>query len=175
VGTNKSLAEWRIIVCAGAWHSFCLGGPWWSPNYRGQQRNFETHMSSHKTKARNKQSSIAPQPGEFPSSHRDDQPHSADSQSHATLVAGNGVKEIIFEFKAPGAKEVLLAGEFTDWQQAPIRLERDAEGCWRTKLKLNPGRYLYRYLVDGQWCEDPARSERVPNPFGTFDSVAQIS
>jgi hypothetical protein len=28
--------------------------------------------------------------------------------------------------------------------------------------------------VDGQWCEDPECTVRVPNPFGGFDMVRQV-
>jgi hypothetical protein len=87
---------------------------------------------------------------------------------------GNGT-EVVFLMDINLAKEVLLVGDFTDWQNRPIKLQRGVGGTWHTKVKLEPGRHLYRFLVDGQWHDDPNHAYRVANPFGTFDNVIEIS
>ncbi len=108
---------------------------------------------------------------------RADQAATVDAPSEAgrkSLSAG-GQKEIQFRFDAPAAREVLLAAEFTNWDKAPIKLIKGGGGVWHTKLSLAPGRHLYRFLVDGEWRDDPSCPGRVPNPFGTANSVVEIS
>ena len=71
-----------------------------------------------------------------------------------------------FSLLAPDASSVQLAGEFTQWQERPISLQKDADGIWRATVKLPPGEHHYRFLVDGEWRDDPECTLRAPNPFG---------
>jgi 1,4-alpha-glucan branching enzyme len=122
----------------------------------------------------------APEPAqkqnEPPKSARQDKIGSAEG-FHLTqpkaASAGNQ-KEITFRFEAPTAREVLLAAEFTNWDKNPVKLIKGGGGVWHAKLALAPGRHLYRFLVDGQWHDDPNCASRVPNPFGSSDSVVEI-
>lgn len=83
--------------------------------------------------------------------------------------------EQTFAFRAPTALSVQLVGDFTHWQQTPISLRKDANGVWRIKLKLEPGTHHYRFLVDGQWHDDPECALRVPNPFGGENMIRAIA
>lgn len=80
-----------------------------------------------------------------------------------------------FSFTAPDAMSVLLVGEFTEWQQRAIALEKGKDGVWTTSVKLPPGTHNYLFIVDGEWCDDPACAVRVPNPFGGHDMVRQVA
>ncbi len=80
----------------------------------------------------------------------------------------------VFNFTAPTALSVQLVGDFTGWRQAPISLTKGANGVWQTSVELAPGTYHYRFLVDGQWRDDPECVLRVPNPFGSENSVREV-
>jgi 1,4-alpha-glucan branching enzyme len=80
-----------------------------------------------------------------------------------------------FSFKSPAAMSVLLVGDFTHWQQKPIALKKQPDGIWRATVALAPGSYHYRFLVDGEWRDDPECTIRVPNPFGQHNSVRVVS
>jgi chromosome partitioning protein len=85
----------------------------------------------------------------------------------APAVTPNGVT---FTIEAPAASHVQLAGDFNDW--SPDGSEMEAVGLvWKKTLKLPPGRYRYRYLIDGQWHNDPHNASVEPSPFGGLDSV----
>jgi chromosome partitioning protein len=85
----------------------------------------------------------------------------------APAVTPNGVT---FTIEAPAASHVQLAGDFNDW--SPDASEMEAVGLvWKKTLKLPPGRYRYRYLIDGQWQNDPHNAAVEPSPFGGLDSV----
>lgn len=79
-----------------------------------------------------------------------------------------------FSYTAPTAHSVLLAGDFTRWLKHPIPLFKQANGTWTTTTPLAPGTYHYRFLVDGEWCDDPNCTLRVKNPFGTQNAVVQV-
>lgn len=79
-----------------------------------------------------------------------------------------------FSFTAPDASSVQLVGGFTHWQQQPISMKKGADGVWRATVELEPGEHHYRFLVDGQWRDDPECNLNVPNPYGSHNSVRQV-
>jgi hypothetical protein len=94
---------------------------------------------------------------------------------HPATQPSNGSKEIFFELDASSAKEVLLAGDFTGWEKTPIKLQKEDRGKWRTKVVLAPGRYHYKFLVDGAWQDDPRARARSADPFGGNNCVLEIT
>ncbi len=80
-----------------------------------------------------------------------------------------------FFYTAPEANSVQLVGDFTHWQSKPISLAKGANGVWKTTVSLPAGTYHYRFLVDGQWCDDPQCTLRVPNTFGSLNMVREVS
>lgn len=75
---------------------------------------------------------------------------------------------------APGAKEVIVTGDFCGWTKEGIRLSSSGNGQWETILQLAPGEYQYRLLVDGRWQDHPSAKKRVPNPFGSENCVLAV-
>jgi hypothetical protein len=88
----------------------------------------------------------------------------------APIATGDGV---IFTLEAPGANRVQLAGDFNAWEPDGNEMQF-REGLWRTVITLPPGRYRYRYVVDGQWRSDPLNSEVEPSPYGDYNSVVVL-
>ena len=84
-------------------------------------------------------------------------------------------KQRTFRYNAPEAHSVLLAGDFTNWQQGAIPLQRRDGGQWMTTVGIQPGEHHYRFIVDGEWCDDPQCTLRAPNPFGSQDMVANVA
>jgi 1,4-alpha-glucan branching enzyme len=84
-------------------------------------------------------------------------------------------KEQTFRFTAPDARSVMLAGDFTQWQKQAIPLKKDKNGIWTVSVELAPGKHSYRFIVDGEWRDDPECTLRVPNPFGGQDMVRQAA
>ncbi|HWH71478.1 MAG TPA: glycogen-binding domain-containing protein [Candidatus Sulfotelmatobacter sp.] len=80
-----------------------------------------------------------------------------------------------FHLNAPAAKSVMLAGDFTQWQQKPVTMRKSNGGVWSTRIALASGQHTYRFIVDGKWCDDPDCRQRVPNPFGSQNMVRQVS
>ena len=82
---------------------------------------------------------------------------------------------VCLEFIHPQAGEVCIAGSFNDWHPSVTPMIRLGEGKWAKDLALPPGRYEYRFVVDGQWADDPAARETVPNPHGGMNAVLEVS
>ncbi len=80
-----------------------------------------------------------------------------------------------FSFRAPEALSVQLVGDFTRWQECPIHLKKGARGVWRASVPLPPGTHHYRFLVDGEWRDDPDCALRTPNPFGGENMTRQVA
>ncbi len=78
-------------------------------------------------------------------------------------------------FQHPTAREVCLAGNFNDWHPAASPMVAMPEGRWLKELALPPGRYEYRFVVDGVWTDDPAAAELVDNGFGGRNAVLNVT
>jgi 1,4-alpha-glucan branching enzyme len=78
-----------------------------------------------------------------------------------------------FRLTAPNATEVLLVGDFTQWERQPKPMEKGRDGMWTTTVELTCGRHSYRFIVDGEWRDDPECAMRAPNPYGGQDMVRE--
>lgn len=85
------------------------------------------------------------------------------------------VKDMVFAINAPSAREIYVVGDFNQWKiDESARLTKSEDGRWEKKVNLSPGRYKYKFIVDGEWVADSQNPEREPNRFGTFDSIAKL-
>ncbi len=85
-----------------------------------------------------------------------------------------GTVEIAIEADLPGASEVCIAGEFNNWDPHETPLEKGEDGVFRAALELSPGRYEYKFVVDGAWVEDPANPDTIPDPYGGVNSLLTV-
>ncbi len=79
-----------------------------------------------------------------------------------------------FSLDAAEAEEVILMGDFNNWSPEKHPMRRDENGMWNKAVMLPPGDYEYKFLVDGQWKEDPRNDHLCPNCFGTNNSVIKL-
>ncbi|KAF9623818.1 hypothetical protein IFM89_005403 [Coptis chinensis] len=70
------------------------------------------------------------------------------------------------------ASEVLLAGSFDGWT-SQRKMERSSPGIFSLCLKLYPGRYEIKFIVDGEWKIDPLRP--IANHYGYQNNLLFIS
>jgi 1,4-alpha-glucan branching enzyme len=79
-----------------------------------------------------------------------------------------------FSLLAPEASSVQLVGEFTDWQERPIEMRKATSGVWQVTVNLESGPHYYRFLVDGDWRDDPGCTVHAPNDFGSQNMVRTV-
>ena len=53
-------------------------------------------------------------------------------------------------------------------------MKRQADGHWETTIALAPGRYEYKFVVDGNWKHDPLARVNVWNQSGSLNSVIEV-
>jgi 1,4-alpha-glucan branching enzyme len=93
----------------------------------------------------------------------------------ARLTTRNKKTRVTLSLEAPAAQEVILCGDFNNWNIKTHPMKKDKSGLWKRSVMLPPGRYEYKFLVDGQWRNDPKNDKTCPNRFGTRNSVLTIS
>lgn len=84
-------------------------------------------------------------------------------------------KAVSFEYFAPEAESVCLAADFNGWNPGLTPLRKSRNGTWKVSVKLAPGRYEYRFWVDNTWQNNQKPVECVPNAFGTWNCVIEVS
>ena len=82
--------------------------------------------------------------------------------------------KVRFELRHAHARSVSVAGNFNDWQPTKHPMTFDGKDTWHLELELPPGTYEYRFVVDGEWGDDPEAARRVANPFGGENAVRVV-
>ncbi len=85
-------------------------------------------------------------------------------------------KMYLFTYKpTPTDKQVNLFGQFNSWdrQNLPMK-DTNGDGVLEIEIPLDPGRYEYKFYVDGKELVDPANPVKVSNGMGDFNSVRVI-
>ena len=84
-------------------------------------------------------------------------------------------RKATFSLHSTGAKEVYLMGSFNNWNQKKHPMHQKDNGRWEKAVIIPPGIHEYKFLVDGQWKEDPQNCLSCPNCFGTKNSVLDFT
>ncbi len=91
-----------------------------------------------------------------------------------------GVKQIgpnvIFATRFEKAVQVMIAGDFNNWSSVSTPMQAGRRpGEWQMRLPLGPGRYRYRFIVDGEWMTDPNNEYVERNQFGELNNVVEVA
>lgn len=84
-------------------------------------------------------------------------------------------RPVFVKLNHPNARTVTVAGTFNGWHPELTPLRRVRQDEWVAELALAEGVYEYRFVVDGQWVDDPDARQFVPNGFGSRNSLLEIS
>ena len=84
-------------------------------------------------------------------------------------------KSVVLAMRAAVGEAVGLAGSFNQWNPTGKKmLDQKNEGVYTASIKLAPGRYEYKFVIDGTWCADPENLDFVRNEHGTLNSVVVV-
>jgi len=84
-------------------------------------------------------------------------------------------KSVSFTIHADKGKSVYLAGDFNKWDPTAKKMAyKAASGIYAATVKLAPGTYQYKFVLDGTWCADPENVNAVANDHGTFNSLITV-
>ena len=82
-------------------------------------------------------------------------------------------KGYIARFFLPGQKQarnIYLSGSFNNWTTTQLPMQKTDSG-WVVNVKLPPGKYQYKYIIDGRWTEDLNNNLRENDFRGGKNSV----
>lgn len=92
-----------------------------------------------------------------------------------------GENLVAFTCNSETADNIFLAGSFNGWDPTDTPMLRGEDGHWNVSLELAPGRYEYKFVVDGEWCCEPGCSALsvkcahcIMNEFGTMNRVQEV-
>lgn len=88
-----------------------------------------------------------------------------------------GPEGVTFTHEAPHARDVHLAGDFNGWHPAQDAMTKDKAGTWTLTIPLKPGRYEYKFIIDGgeTWKHDVTNPLWVSDSYGGRNSVLIIT
>lgn len=80
----------------------------------------------------------------------------------------------VFELKQyPDARSVIVSGSFNGWSTGDYRMVKE-RGKWVFPIYLKPGKYTYKFIVDGNWIIDPDNKLYEQNEYGTYNTVLWV-
>ncbi|MCF8456983.1 MAG: alpha-glucosidase C-terminal domain-containing protein [Bacteroidales bacterium] len=80
---------------------------------------------------------------------------------------------LVFDPAGKHFEKVQVKGSMNDWNPANGKLDF-ADGKWQINLHLNPGKYHYQFVVDGEAILDPNNPVKEDNNIGGFNSVLMV-
>ncbi len=80
-------------------------------------------------------------------------------------------KGVLFTYYAPDAQSVYLVGDFNSWNTSANPMKKDKDGVWKIVIPLAPGKYQYKFFVDGRYEADPT-NPITEGPYG--NSVIRV-
>lgn len=92
----------------------------------------------------------------------------------ATSGQKRKTQKVTFSIEAPEAKEVVLSGDFNDWDTKRHPMSKGKNGVWKKTVTLEPKTYEYKFLVDGEWKEDSRIGQTCLNCFGTANNILNL-
>ena len=84
-------------------------------------------------------------------------------------------QRVTFSFNSPKAKEVILMGDFNNWDPNVHSMKKNKSGIWKKTVMIYPGRYEYKFIIDGEWHLDYQNEHLCTNCFGTQNNVLVIT
>ncbi len=78
----------------------------------------------------------------------------------------DGNVEVYFFYANPRASEVLLAGNFTDWQNGALAMTKTDKGFEITKVFKATEELSYKFISDGNWTTDLKAPDFIDDGFG---------
>lgn len=97
-------------------------------------------------------------------------------KSKASVPDAVGIlRRINLECLATSGAVVHIVGSFNDWNASRTPLQdKNGDGMFNVLLALAPGRYEYKFVVNGQWRLDPKCPDPIVNEYGTLNGVFDV-
>jgi cyclomaltodextrinase / maltogenic alpha-amylase / neopullulanase len=82
---------------------------------------------------------------------------------------------VTFHMMAPNANQVYLAGSLNGWSDnSDLMQDEDGDGVFSITIELDPGEYEYKFVVDGNWKEDPQAADYTDDGHGGRNGIVKV-
>ena len=86
-----------------------------------------------------------------------------------------GKRSVVFTCRADAESAIFVAGSFNDWDPNFTQMKYDSEAkVFSCEVKLAPGTYEYKFIINGVWGLDCENDNVSANDFGTLNSVVEV-
>ncbi|KAL0214739.1 hypothetical protein P9112_006923 [Eukaryota sp. TZLM1-RC] len=79
---------------------------------------------------------------------------------------------VVFRWPFPG-QTVFVAGTFTQWDKRKVKLTPGPDRILQAELRLPPGRWQYKYIVDTEWRYSPAEPT-LRDALGNVNNIVEV-
>ena len=84
-------------------------------------------------------------------------------------------RKVTFRYHSKSAKTVSLLGDFNKWDCNKHPMKNNGNGIWSRTIMIQPGKYEYKFLDDGEWKVDPQNDQYCLNCFGTYNHMLYVA
>ncbi|MFI5172841.1 MAG: glycogen-binding domain-containing protein [Chitinophagales bacterium] len=88
----------------------------------------------------------------------------------STVFENADGKTIFFLRGFKNSAKVMLSGNFNRWSENGNPMQKTDSG-WITTMDLEPGKYFYKFIIDGNWKYDENNSLKEPDGYGSYNST----
>lgn len=85
---------------------------------------------------------------------------------------------VVFNHKLDGKnRQIYLAGNFNSWNPADpqyLMKDDDGDGVYSITVKLAPGTYQYKYVIESKWTQDTYAPGEAPDGYGGRNSQFEV-
>jgi len=103
---------------------------------------------------------------------------SASAAPRVTKPGPNVTPEgVVFNYKGEAKDRIFLAGNFNGWSKDDeqyLMKDDDGDRVWSITVKLAPGTYQYKYVINGTWTQDMAAPADAPDGYGARNSQFDV-
>ena len=86
----------------------------------------------------------------------------------------DGKIEVTFFYGNPRAQEVVIAGDFTDWQNGALPMTKGDKGWSFVKVVDKGTTMKYKFISDGNWTPDLKAPDTVDDGFGGKNGLVDV-
>lgn len=80
---------------------------------------------------------------------------------HSVLVKMPTKKNVTLRLRDQGYQQVQVTGEMNNWNPTAASMDLSKSGIWEYTFQLEPGKYRYKFVVDGKEMLDPKNPNQV--------------
>ena len=80
-----------------------------------------------------------------------------------------------FVLESSSSSSVFVMGSFNDWSRNSFQMVESNSGLFEIEIQLEPQKYEYKFVVDGNEVLDPINENVVSNNIGGYNSLIDLT